>query len=1107
MRTEYRVAIVLLALFMLVPSSLALSQTFTWSIKTGLVQDPLLGYGRLACRSTWQGGIGGCKYSISASAVPVTDHQDQFLGTTQNCDTMPVGSVCKISWSNSGDWIATGGPTDSPPIGFVDDVDTMDSGFAGVGVGVPGRYMGIIRGVSCTLVQVAGSCGSVPYSCASGTLQSRFMRYWDYTAGFGSSTDYVWNCNGLNGGANAPCSSSIPRTNGVCGTDINSCEFGTLDEIADNSTHKRWNCDGVNGGAQSQCSVHVLCGTDLNECASATLQDVPDSSTHYLWNCTKGDVTASCSRHKPVNGVCGASGCTAGKFVDATDDSNNYRWNCDGLYGGAAASCTTQRPRTNGICGCGINACTVGALEDLNDSAYEYLWRCRGINGGDSPGCNYPKSSQLFVGVACDIIPTIEACKISGSSCINQGFQILSYTQPHRIQFDETGDYKIRYRVRYNCQLDTARNDLGHRAISSEYPNFRKTGISAEDKIIHVIGPNNPPTQPKVAVTPCCPLPNDTLTCSVSIPSVDPDGDAFDYTYNWYRDGALMYSLTKAETIDTIASNTYRPKDAGEQWYCTVTPRDSKGLAGVRGSDQVTIQSFCTLTDGTCGPTLNTCTKGSFKDVQDNSTHYLWKCLGIEGGTNVSCNSKKVGINGICGSALDTCASGIYRDIGDNSTHYLWECLGSGGGTSDSCSRSKAACGNNNREGDEACDGTDSISCPDQCIAPGQPSECTCPYGQMCGNDIKEGLEECDGFDKDNCTSGACTSECTCAPECDHDDIREGAEECDGTDVSNCHATSMCTSSCTCVSTPASCDNDDKREGDEICDGADAAACPDACTLSCTCTSGESINGICDPNALNRCIAGTFQDAPDTSDYSFWNCAGLNGGVTAHNCKYPFVFDGMFNPPYNKTGEVASFNIHFSDNSIAPDSYTQINWIFSNTGSSGDCIGGTPTFTWTPPVNPHPVSKKGIDSVANVLVKVLPGKSCKFVLKAVAPDGTIVRHGYALMDTLTAAGRTIAPEAEIPEIPAIIHPTSIYSSKRADAATAYDSAHVVVDSLNAACSAGCSDLAKTKLSEAKTYLNAASLFLDSCTDGRPTCATSQYYSARAKELASEGLSV
>src|SRR3989344_1292226 len=45
-----------------------------------------------------------------------------------------------------------------------------------------------------------------------------------------------------------------------------------------------------------------------------------------------------------------------------------------------------------------------------------------------------------------------------------------------------------------------------------------------------------------------------------------------------------------------------------------------------------------TPVNGVCGATLNSCTAGTFQDVTDSDTQYLWNCLGINGGTTASCS-------------------------------------------------------------------------------------------------------------------------------------------------------------------------------------------------------------------------------------------------------------------------------------------------------------------------------------------------------------------------------------------------------------------------------------------------------------------------------------
>lgn len=53
---------------------------------------------------------------------------------------------------------------------------------------------------------------------------------------------------------------------------------------------------------------------------------------------------------------------------------------------------------------------------------------------------------------------------------------------------------------------------------------------------------------------------------------------------------------------------------------------------------QISPLKLPTLISGTCGSSLNSCTRGTFLDVTDINASYLWNCLGSNGGTTASCN-------------------------------------------------------------------------------------------------------------------------------------------------------------------------------------------------------------------------------------------------------------------------------------------------------------------------------------------------------------------------------------------------------------------------------------------------------------------------------------
>jgi hypothetical protein len=92
---------------------------------------------------------------------------------------------------------------------------------------------------------------------------------------------------------------------------------------------------------------------------------------------------------------------------------------------------------------------------------------------------------------------------------------------------------------------------------------------------------NSSPTAPVVDVTPDFPLTTDDLTCTVVVPSIDPDGDTVTYTYEWYKNDILQLAYTTS-TLPASATTV------GDVWKCVVTPHGSDGPPD---SDEVTIQN------------------------------------------------------------------------------------------------------------------------------------------------------------------------------------------------------------------------------------------------------------------------------------------------------------------------------------------------------------------------------------------------------------------------------------------------------------------------------------------------------------------------------------
>ena len=100
---------------------------------------------------------------------------------------------------------------------------------------------------------------------------------------------------------------------------------------------------------------------------------------------------------------------------------------------------------------------------------------------------------------------------------------------------------------------------------------------------------NHPPFTPSVTITPSLPVTGDDLSCVITTPSTDPDGDEATYSYQWYRDEVLQPGLTSNKVP---AADTAR----GEVWRCEVTPNDSF-VYGPSAYDEVAITIFDLITN------------------------------------------------------------------------------------------------------------------------------------------------------------------------------------------------------------------------------------------------------------------------------------------------------------------------------------------------------------------------------------------------------------------------------------------------------------------------------------------------------------------------------
>jgi hypothetical protein len=106
---------------------------------------------------------------------------------------------------------------------------------------------------------------------------------------------------------------------------------------------------------------------------------------------------------------------------------------------------------------------------------------------------------------------------------------------------------------------------------------------------------NAPPLAPTVAISPNAPTELEDLTCSITAPAVDADGDSITgYEFQWYQDGVAS-SFSDSGADETAVSTVPSGATAEDEvWTCEVWANDAVALGpGHIGSAAVTIQDSC----------------------------------------------------------------------------------------------------------------------------------------------------------------------------------------------------------------------------------------------------------------------------------------------------------------------------------------------------------------------------------------------------------------------------------------------------------------------------------------------------------------------------------
>lgn len=219
-----------------------------------------------------------------------------------------------------------------------------------------------------------------------------------------------------------------------------------------------------------------------------------------------------------------------------------------------------------------------------------------------------------------------------------------------------------------------------------------------------------------------------------------------------------------------------------------------------------------------------------------------------------------------CVPTAATCGDGRVNapEECDHGNTYTRECPGGETCTSCRCLApgelppGEAYCGNNQREGTEECDGTDSSACSTDETCTG----CACTARDaVCGDGRVSGSEECESNSHcgtgETCSGCRCTSSAVCG-----NDRKETGEECE--ENSDCPAGKGC-AACHCITIGATC-GDHVKGGSEECDGSNlGCSSGGVCSGGCTCVYPPSLDCdyICSQTSGAQSLGGSYSSSSE----------------------------------------------------------------------------------------------------------------------------------------------------------------------------------------------------------------------------------------------------
>lgn len=248
-----------------------------------------------------------------------------------------------------------------------------------------------------------------------------------------ADTTSQWHCVNAAGLETNACQAekAAPLDNGSCGTTINTCNSGTMNNVADDGYFYKWECgqniSGDNFTKESKkdsCSIPKgSCGTAHNQlfstlsAGSSNLCGQGDvvnfnvnssDNTLYEWGCKNISETANCFAYR--RSACGANNedtfaslsstnsqnCSYGSVSDFRKVGTSFRWDCESNDSRHNVSCIAyENPECGSASGGRFETldsndgdlCERGSVIEFEEEMSTYKWQCLNQNGENSGQC------------------------------------------------------------------------------------------------------------------------------------------------------------------------------------------------------------------------------------------------------------------------------------------------------------------------------------------------------------------------------------------------------------------------------------------------------------------------------------------------------------------------------------------------------------------------------------------------------------------------------------------------------------------------------------------------------------------------------------------------